>query len=847
MRIPGLDDLPRDFRHALRSLRRTPGFALVAVLTLGVGLGANAAIFGVLDAALFRPLPYPEGERIVTLHLTTSENPFRAPGPQPSAQNPELFSWSYPKFEVFRKTVTSYTAVAGYAPLSLNLQSPDGPERVEAEEVSPAYFALLGLRPAAGRLLQPGEDGTPGQPAEIVLSHAFWKRRFGGDPGIVGRQLGFSGLPLTVIGVAPEGFTGLTGTAEAFVPITLATIYEYPEILQEAGNHWFQAVGRLKPASTLTSARSEAAIVGSLIDRQYRFPQQTGRSATVQQLAASRVDPGFRRSVLLLAGAVGVVLLIACVNLTGLLLVRAVARRRELAVRLALGASRGRLVRQVLTEALALSLAGWIVGVALARFGIRLLTMLAPGQGRGRGGVRFLFDPATVTVDTRVVLFALGLSVIAALLVGIVPALQGSRPGVTQGLRAGGGSSTAKGHLTLRRPGLHQVLVISEVALALMLLVGAGLLLRSFARLQAVQTGFDPGNLLTFRYAAAEGDRAGRDPRAFKQELVERLAALPGVSAASVSNCAPLSGPCSVSVVARIDDRRFERRAGAVQVGLHTVTPSYFTALGIPILRGRGFDASDRGGGPRVVVISETAARRLFREQDPLGHRVSAAQSYFRGGDSTAEVIGIARDVRYGPVESEPMPDFYLPAYQTTFGASGVVFVRVQRDPLALIEAARQEVGALDPGLPIFNVRTMEERAGAALARPRFATTLLGTFAAMALVLAAVGLYGVMAFSVAQRTREIGLRMALGADAPSVLRGVLGQGLALAGSGVVLGLLGALALQRVLGGMLYGIAGTDPATLAGVSLLMGTAATIAALIPARRAIRVDPMEALRAE
>jgi putative ABC transport system permease protein len=833
-----LDDLLRDFRHALRGLRRAPGFTLVAILTLGLGLGANAAIFGVLDAALLRPLPYPDADRVVTLHILARE------GNNPK---PDLFPWSYPKYELFRKTATSFSAVAGYGTTNLNLITPDGPERLEAEEVGGAYFQVLGLQATAGRLLRPGDDAMPGQPPVVVLSHQLWQRRFGSDRGIVGKEIRFNGRALTVIGVTPPGFRGLTGGADAFVPITLAPLFEYSEILTEAGNHWFLAVARLKPGVSLAAADADAQLAGAAVDRQYHFPEQSGAwSAAIRRLDESRADPGFRRSVVLLAGAVGLVLLIACVNLTSLLLVRAVARRREIAVRLALGAARGQLVRQVLTEAVVLSLAGWMVGLPLAKAGIRLLILLAPAQAGSGNGTSFFFDPATVGVDARVAVFALGLALLAALLVGLVPAIQASKPGVTEALKSGG-ASVGKGHVTLRRPGAHQLLVVSEVALALVLLVGAGLLTRSFARLHALDVGFRPDHVLTLKYAGAEGDLAQRDSRGFKDEVVRRLEAIPCVRAASVGLCAPLTSRCAVSVVNRIDGQQFKVGAGSVPIGLHMVTPDHFRTLGIPILRGRSFTLQDRPGTPRVVVLNETAAKRLWPGQDPLGHRIGAASGYFGGGDSTAEVIGIAKDVRYGQFEAEMAPDLYYPALQSSFGGFGTIFIKTDGDPLQVTEIVRREIHAIDPNLPLYNVMTMEERAGAALARPRFATTLLSAFAGIALLLAAIGLYGVMAFSVAQRTREIGLRMALGADAGLVLRGVLRQGLALAAAGIGLGLLGSLALQRVVGGMLYGVTATDPLTLAGVSVLMALAAGAAALVPARRATRVDPMEALRAE
>jgi putative ABC transport system permease protein len=831
-----LADLARDFRHAFRSLRRNPGFALTATLTLGLGLGATTAIFSVFDAALLRPLPFPEASRLVTLHLLAREG---------QSPEPSLFPWSYPKYELFRNTAKSFEALAGYAgPTNLNLITQDGPERLAAEEVSGAYFQVLALQAAAGRLLQPGEDAVPGEPAVVVLGHALWQRRFGGEARIIGQEIRLHGRALTVIGVAPPGFRGLTGAADVFVPITLATFFDYSEILREAGNHWFSAVGRLKPGVSLAAAEADARLAGAVVDRQYHFPEQKAAwSATVRELGASRIDPGFRRSVLLLTGAVGLVLLIACVNLTSLLLVRSVARRKEVAVRLALGAARARVIGQVLTESLAIALAGWAVGLLVAKGAIPLLLHLGPG--RGGSGVSSFFDPASVGVDARVTLFALALSLFAAVLVGLLPALQASQPAVAETLKAS--AFVGKGRFSGGRSVTQQLLVVSEVALALMLLVGAGLLLRSFAGLQGLDVGFEPANVLTLKYAAADDDLARRDSRGFKEAVIARLEALPGVRAASIALCPPLAERCSGSVVTQVDGQRFTMGSGSLPIGLHMVTPDHFRTLEIPIVRGRGFTPRDRAGSPRVVVLNETAARRLWPGQDPLGRRLAAASFFFAGGDSTAEVVGIARDVRYGSFEAEAEPDLYYPALQQSFGGTGMIFVRTRGDPLDLLETVRREIHAIDPNIPLFNLMTMEQRAGAALARPRFATTLLGAFAGIALLLAAIGLYGVMAFSVAQRTREIGLRMALGAEQARVLRGVLRQGLLLAGIGIGLGLVGALALQRVIAGMLYGVESSDPLTLAAVSLLMVLAAGLAALLPARRAARVDPMEALRAE
>lgn len=832
--------LLQDIQLALRGFAKAPGFTLLAVLTLALGLGANTAIFGVLDAAVLRPLPFPDPDKLVTIHLLAQES---------RSGSPDLFPWSYPKFERFRQSAQGFTAIAGYSgPTNLNLVSPEGPERLAAEEVSGTYFEVLGLEPAAGRLFLPAYDKVPGEPAAVVLSHHLWQSRFGAEPRIIGTTLRFDGRALTVTGVAPPGFRGLSGGADVFVPITLAPFFEYDGILTEAGNHWLLAVGRLKRGTSHAAARAEAARVGAIVDREYRFPEQAAPwSAAVRELANSRVDPGFRRSVWLLAGAVGLVLLIACVNLTSLLLVRAVGRRREMAVRLALGAGRGRLVRQVLTETLLLSLGGWLLGLLAASGAVQFLSALAANQAPSGNGVSYFFDPAAIAVDGRISLFALALTLVAAAVAGILPAVQASRPGLTEALK-GSPPVIGVGRLAVRRPGIQQALVTAEIALALILLVGAGLLLHSFSRLHALDPGIDPAGVLTVRYAGAEGDLAQREPTTFRQTAITRLAALPGVSSASIGLCPPLGPRCSGSVVNRVDGQTFRIGSGGVRIGLHPVSPDHFRTLGIPIIRGRAITDQDRPGTPRVVVLNETAARRLFPGQDPIGHRMAAATFYFAGGDSAAEVIGIAKDVRYGAYDAEAEPDLYYPmSYLARFGSAGTLFLKGDGDPLRLVDLVKAELRSIDPNLPTFRVMSMEQLAGAALARPRFAATLLGAFAAVALVLAALGLYGVLAFVVAQRTRELGVRMALGATEFHVLGGVLRQGLTLAAAGIGLGLLGAFALQRVMSGLLYDVQPTDPLSLAGASLLLAAAAGLAALIPARRATRADPLVALRSE
>jgi len=822
-----------DLRLALRGFLKTPGFAVLALLILGLGLGASTAIFGILDTAVLRPIPFANPSRLVTAHILGKED---KAGPA----NP--FPWSYPKYELFRKEARTFEALAGYGgPTNVNLIGPDGPERLAAEEVGGSYFSLLGLRPAAGRLFDASFDAKAGEPLVAVLSHHLWKERFAGNPAVVGTDIRLNGNMLRIIGVGPEEFRGLTGGADLFVPITLATLFEYPGVLTEAQNHWFERVGKLAAGTTLEAANADAGRVGAIVDGQFSFREQVAPwSAGVQALASSRVDPGFRRSVWLLAGAVGMVLLIGCVNLTGLLLARSVSRRQEIAVRLALGASRGRIVRQVLAETLTLSLGGWVLGLLGASAGIRILASSLGSQIRGQDG-SFFFNPAIVRVDSRVMLFALVLALLAAVAAAVLPALQASRRDFIDTLKTGTPGSG-------RRHRLQQALVIAEIALALVLLAGAGLLTRSFARLNALDPGFNPDGVLTLRYAAAPGDFAVRDPIEFRRTVIERISALPGVRSASFGLCPPLGQRCAGSVVSRVDDQRFRLGENATRIGLHPATPDHFRTLGIPVLRGRTFTQFDRPETGRVVVLNETAAQRLFPGRDPIGHQMSAATFYFSGGDSTATVIGVVKDVRFGSFDAAPEPDLYFPlSYLRVFGGGGTLFVRADRDPESLADLVRAELRLIDPNLPVFRVMTMRQLAGAALARPRFAATLLGGFATMALLLAALGLYALLAFTVVQQTRELGLRMALGATELRVLRGVLRQGLVLATIGIGIGFLAALALQRVMSGLLYGIPATDPITFTGVALVMVATAALAALVPARRATRVDPLVALRNE
>jgi predicted permease len=831
--------LLQDARYAFRWLARNPGFSAVAVLTLGLGIGTVTTIFSILDAAVLRPLPYRDPDALMTVAITHREDG------QPAA----TFPWSSPKFQSLRRHARAFASVAAYSRQDLNLTGVAEPERLVGEIVSASYFPTLGVGAGLGRTFSEEEDGAPGAHPVVVLSHALWQRRFGGDRGIVGRPIQVNRMPMTVVGVAPERFAGLAGDAEIWVPMAMAGSFLYPEILTENGNHWHDVVARRRPGVSAAEASAEAAVLGGRIAQEN--PMEAGPAiwgASAASLNDSRVDPALRRSVVVLFGAVTFVLLIACANVAALMLARASTRGREVAIRVAIGAGRRRIVRQLLTESVVLSLAGGLAGVLLSLWGVETLSRLE--RFSGVGDPSFLFRFAAVSLDARVLLFALAVSVATGLLFGMAPALHASRGDISAALKEGGAAAvTADGGSRLSPRGL---LVPLQIALALVLLVGAGLLTRSLARLTGFQAGFAPEGVLTLRFdpsGVTDDDRIRA--AVFRRTMLERLAALPGVTSAATGRTAPLSSRNMVAIVRQVDDRRLlsEGRmpgsGASIEIGLHDVSPDYFRTLSIPIKKGRGFTAEDRGDSPKVVVINETAARRLWPGQDPIGRKIAATSFYF-SDDAVAEVVGVAGDVTYGrPGEPQGL-DLYFPSFQAGLSWA-TIFVRTPGDPADLSPAVRREIKALAPNLPVFDVATLEQRAARTFARERFAATLFTLLAGIALFLASVGIYGLVAETVAARTREIGVRMALGAAPGDIVRRVLRRGLTLAGVGLAAGVLGALALSRLLSGLLFGIGAADPATYAGVSALLLLVSAAACWIPARRATRVDPVTALRSE
>jgi predicted permease len=823
-----LDTTTQDLRFALRAFRRTPGFTAVAVLTLAIGIGANTAIFSAVNAMLLRPLPFREPERLMALNLARP-----AMGSEPAR---DALPWSYPKFATMREAQTVFSDVA----LSMEYQGTftggEGPERFADEIVGARYLPLLGIQPALGRNFLPDEDVTPGTAHVAILTDALWKREFNADPAVLGRSIPIDGEPYTVVGVLPPGFRGLSGRADMLLPVMSLPA----DMLSQAWSHSFNVTARLKPGVTPAQAKEAVKGYGAILDKQYADPMVTTLhwSAVARELDATRADPVVRRSLLVLLAAVGLVLLAACANVANLFLIRASGRRREIAVRLAIGAGRSRLVRQLLTESLLLSFAGGAAGIAVAWWGVRILAALDPtttlhlNAETGIGAVNF----STISLDGTALAFAALLAVVTGLMFGLVPALQSTRPALSGALK-GEAPRAERRWLTSRN-----TLAVAEIAISLVLLAGSGLMVRSLERLLSVNAGFDASQLLTMRFNAPAAASKDSLPN-FYDGMIQRLSALPGVTAVGLTDCPPLNGGCNITI-AGLRDRPPVAQGSEPLVGVHWITPQWTTAARVPLVAGRLFTEQDRAGAPKVVLVNETAARRLWPGEDPIGKPVSVGQGGF--WKDTAQVVGVIGDVRYVTLDSLPEPAVYLSYYQSMRGRM-MVFVRTSGDPLALASAARQVTHQMNPDAPLYDLRTMASRVSDATAAMRFRALLLALFAAMALALATMGTYGVISFAVSQRTREIGVRIALGAKRGDVIRLIVRQGVGVAVVGAAIGLAGALIATRVLGSLLYDVKPSDPATFLGIVAVLVGAVLVASWVPARRAARIEPTEALRAE
>jgi len=807
-----LDTLLQDVRFGARVLARNKGFTAVAVLTLALGIGANTAIFSVVNAVLLRPLPYENSHELVQIW-----------GTQPQLNTAPM---SPANFLDWREQNRVFERVAAYTGQNFNLSGVDEPERIRATRVSADLFELLRVRPTLGRAFLAEEDQHGGHRV-VILSHALWQRRFGANPEIIGKTLTLNDQSYVVVGVMPPDFSFPRTTTEMWTPIAFS-----PGERGTRNTNYISVIARLKPGVTLEQARSEMEALAR--QQQEQYPEANAGIGVKLISYKEQVVGDTRPILLLLLGAVGFVLLIACANVANLLLARAAGRRKEMAVRSALGAGRRRVIRQLLTESVLLALVGGGLGLLLALWGINLLVALQPAN---------IPRLAEVRIDRGVLLFASALSLLTGIAFGLAPALQATKLDLNGALKEGG-KGTGEG---AGRQRLRSILIVSEIALSLVLLIGAGLTIKSFWRLMQVDPGFNPENALTMVVSlpATRYAEPGRQVAFFRQ-AIERVSNLPGVDAAGVTTDIPLFGGNSTGF--NVEGHPPYAPGQRPLAEYRSVSPGYFRAMGIPLLRGRTFTEQDGVDAPGVVIINETLARRYFPGEDPLGKRLG-----FSGPTDWREIVGVARDTRNYGLDEEVKPEAYMPYTQSApsylaGSISGMILVaRTASDPQSMSAAIKREVQGLDGNLPVYNIKTMEQYLAESIAQRRFNMLLLTVFAGVAVLLAAVGLYGVMSYMVSQRTREIGLRMALGAQARDILGMAVRQGLVLIIIGIGVGLAGALALTRVMSGLLYGVSTTDPATFAAIVLLLALASLIACYIPARRATRVDPLTALRYE
>ena len=817
-----METLLKDLRYGVRSLLKRPGFAAIAVITLALGIGANTAIFSLVNMVLLRSLPVDHAEQVVAVSLRAKGDSFNA--------------FSYPNYIDFRDRNEVLSGLLAYRFVPLSLSRGDNNERIWGYEVSGNYFDVLGVHAIKGRTFLPEEDRTRLSHPVAVVSYGCWQRRFGADPNLVGKDLLINNHQFRIIGVAPEGFKGteIVYTPEIWIP---AAMLEWAEpgakFLDEryAGN--FFAVGRLKPGISTSQGEASLNLLAQQLAKEY---PDTNEGQSVRLGPPGFILPDLRGAVVsftwVLMAAVGLVLLVTCTNLAGLLLARATDRRKEIAIRLAMGANRLRLIRQLLTESILLSVIGGAVGLWLALWMINALLAFKPPVD---------FPLAIdVSVDWRVLGFSFIVSVLTGAIFGLVPALQATRPGLVTALKdtaaQGGG----------RRSRLRSGLVVAQIALSLVLLICAGLVVRTLQQLQTMNPGFDPHNALTLSFdLGLQGYDKARGEQ-FYQQIVERVQSLPGVRSVAVTSYVPLSLNYNSNSVL-VEGQPEERGANAPSVMVAAIGPKYFETMATPLVQGREFTDQDKEKSESVAIVNETFVRRLMPDAkssvDAVGRRFRFTGS---GTSPLRRIVGVAKDGKYFNISEEPRTFVWTPLGQGYF-STGILMVRTVGDPQSMIPAVRNEVHSLDPNLPIFDVKTLTEHMRLALFPARVAATVLGVFGFVALMLAAIGIYGVTSYSVAQRTREIGIRMALGAQLGDVLRLILTHGVKLTVLGVSFGLIGAYLATRAITSVLYGVSATDPLTFIFVSLLLTTVALVACYWPARRATKVDPLVALRYE
>ena len=799
-----LETFVQDVRYALRTLRKSPGFTAVAVLTLALGIGANTALFSVIDAVLISPLPYPKPQQFVAMRPNDS----------------------LPNMNDIQRRNHSFSQGGGINVMTMDLTGAAEPVQIHAGLVNAEFLETLGIPPMLGRIISPGED-VKGGPQNIVASYQFWQNFLNSDPHALGKRVTLSGNSYTVIGVMPASFQLPREHADVFVSLWVAD----SGAASERDVHFMHPYWRLKPGVTLAQAQADIYAIDHQLAEQYPDTER-GRTTMVMPLHELLVGD-IRPALLVLFGAVGLVLLIACANFAGLLMARAVARRHELVIRAALGARRGRLIRQALTESALLAVIGGVAGLLLAKWGVSLLLSLKPAALERFHGVQ---------MDAKVLLFVFGVSMLTGVVFGLAPAWSAARANVSESLKEGGRGATAgpSGHL------LRKLLVTAEFALALVLLVGAGLLIKGFSRLRSVNPGFNPANVMTM-YLDLPATRYPKIPlqTQFRRELLARLNSLPGVEAAMITDI-PLGGNYVGHHV--VFDGRPPVPAGAEPVvQTLSVMGDYFRVMQIPIRAGRGFTPLDREGEPLVAIVNEEFVKEFFPRKSPLGSRIDWARTDEPHRWMT--IVGVVADVKHSGVNQPTDPAVYSPYAQNDerWRHFMTLAIRTRSASAGLVEEVKKQVWGLDSQIPVSDVQSMDDLMAVSLAQQWFNMLLLGIFAALALILASVGIYGLMAYGVSQRTHEIGVRMALGAQRRDVLRLVVGDGAKLAFAGIVIGVLGALALTHLMTSLLFEVKPTDPATFAAVAILLSVVALAACYIPARRAMCVDPMVALRYE
>jgi len=794
-------------KTAARHLLKKPGFSLLVIFALALGLGANTAVFSVVNGVLLKPLPFEESENLVIIRET------KLP------QFPE-FSVSPGNFLDWQAQSTAFESLAAWSNTRLNLVEGAEPEALRGVFVTASLLPTVRVKPMLGRGFS-AEEEQEGRGNVVILSHRLWQRRFGGDPAVIGRSVNLNARSYTIVGVMPPKQEFPNSDIDLWAPITINA-----GMRSNHGSHYMGAVARVQNGVSIEKGTAELVTIARRLEETYPDSNK-GWSVKVISLIDQAVG-GVRRPLLILLGAVVFVLLIACANVANLLLVRSNARQREMAIRIAIGANRRQVIRQILAESLLLSVLGGAAGIAIAKWGIDALLMLAP---------QVLPRAQEIRVDTTVLGFTLLMSIATGLVFGLIPALQASKPNLNDTLKEGSRGASSGQH----RQRIRSILVVAEVALSLILLVGAGLLIRSFSRLQNVNAGFVPQNAIAISLALPQQKfPQDDDRRRFVERSLEEISSIPGVETAGVSHSVPLINDYVVAIL--VEGRPKPGPGERLSTNYYAVTSGYFKAMGISLKRGRTFTPLDAKDSPRVAVVSESFANRIFPGEDPLGKRVQLTQ----GPDAWREVVGIVGDVKQYGLDRETTLQAYEPYAQMPF--SGItLIVRSTTEPSALFQSIRTRLRAVDKDQPLTSMRLLDQIISESTGQRRFSVVLLTAFAGVALILAIVGLYGVMAYLVTQRTHEIGLRMALGAPRVNVFRLIVGQGLLLTAFGLVIGLAGALALTRLMSSMLYEISATDPLTFAGIPIALAVVSFLASYVPARRAMKVDPIVALRYE